>query len=473
MAALDARRLAGDFGFAIVAQVAAMVVGFANALLLPKLFSEATYGYWQLFLFYASYAGIFGVGLVDGVYLIHGGERRAEVDKRLVNSEFWCCAAIQLVVGGTLLGLGLSPLFDLDRATVVIGVALYLVFFNLANFLGYVFQAIGETRRYSASTIVESLVFLALLLILMLAGVASFSPYVAFYVLARAARLGYCALYARDFLRAGLLSLSRAVRESWQTMRVGVKLLVSNLGGMLIVGSARFVIDIAWPIEEFAVVSLALSLVNFFMTFTSQAAMVLFPALRRIERAELSALFLSLRDGLSLLLPALYVLYVPMVFFLELWLPNYAASFELFAILLPLCIFNGKMDIVGMTMLKVMREEGRLLRINVIACVASVAGALIGGFAVHSIPFILVWIVVCVICRCLWAERFVTARLGLEDGWINLGSVVVTAVCVLAVSFAGPLAAECVVIGAYLAYLVIFRNETAKLLGAARGLRRS
>ena len=468
--ALDIKRLAGDFGFAFVAQVSAMLVGFINALLLPKLFTETTYGYWQLFLFYASYAGIFGVGLVDGVYLIHGGERRDEVDKRLVNSQFWCCAAIQIVVSAILICLGLSPLFDLDRATVIIGVALYLVFFNLANFLGYVFQAIGETRLYSVSTIVESLVFLAGLVVLIAANVASFEPYVAFYIVARAARLGYCALYARDFLASGLLALAKAVRESWHTMRVGVKLLVSNLGGMLIVGSARFVIDLQWSIQEFAVVSLALSLVTFFMTFTGQAAMVLFPALRRIDHDELSQLFLSMRDGLSLLLPAIYVLYEPIDYFLELWLPNYAASFELFALLLPLCVFNGKMDVVGLTMLKVMREEGRLLRINVVACAASAIGAFIGGFLLHSIPFILVWIVVCVICRCLYAEHFVTNRLALPHGWINLGSVATTLVAVLAASFLGPLAAECLIIGAYLAYLVIFRNETAKLVAQAKRL---
>ncbi len=471
--ALDAKRLAGDFGFAIVAQVSAMAVGFVNALLLPKLFSEVTYGYWQLFLFYATYCGVFAFGIVDGVYLIHGGERRGDMDKRAINAQFWCCMAVQAVVCAILLAVGFAARSDADRAAVIIGIALYLVLFNAANFLGYLFQAMGETRRYSVSTIVESVAFLFMMLALLAADVRTFEPYVAAYLLSRAGRLGYCALFARDFLGAGLLSLKAAVRASWSTAGVGVKLLVSTLSGSFIVGVARFVIDLQWSIEEFAVVSLALSLVNFFMTFTSQAAMVLFPALRRIGSGELVELYLQMRDGISLLLPAVYVLYAPIVFLLELWLPAYSTSFELFALLLPLCVFNGKMDVVGITFLKVLRQEGRLLRMNLTTLALSAAGAVVGGFALHSIDAIMTWSVACVIGRCLYADHFVSKSLSLPDGAINVGAVVMTVVAILANSLLGFAWAEIVIISAYLVYLVAFKDETQRLFGSVQGIGRS
>ncbi len=472
MAALDARRLAGDFGFAIVAQVAAMVVGFANALLLPKLFSETTYGYWQLFLFYGMYCSVFSFGLVDGVYLILGGERRERLDKRAVNARFWVCMAIEAVCCAIFVGIGLAQASDSSRAAVFFGVAVYLICFNGANYLGYLFQAIGETRRYSVSCFIEAIAFLAVMLTLMLFGVRSFEPYVAAYVASRGLRLAYCAWYARDVLASGLLPLATAIRESLQTMSVGAKLLVSTISGSLIVGIARFVIDFQWSIEEFAVVSLAISLVNFFMTFTSQVAMVLFPALRRVEGSELSALFLKMRDGLALLLPAIYVVYGPLVVVLELWLPNYTASFELFSLLMPLCVFNGKMDVVGLTFMKVLRREGTLLRMNLTTFALAFAGALIGGVALHSITFIFAWIVVCIVGRCLLAEHLITEGLGLEGGWINLGSVALTAISVVACGFLGHGWSTLLVAGAYLVYLVVFRNETRKLLALAKSLGR-
>lgn len=467
--ALDAKKLAGDFGFAIVAQAVGLLVGFANTLLLPRLLPEASYGYWQLFLLYAGYSSIFTFGLVDGIYLILGGKRRDEIDPREVNGQFRCCLWLQVIVGLAIAAVGFLPGLGLERSAIVWGVAFFIFFFNMANYLGYLFQALGETRLYSLSMLIESLAFFLVMIIMIGFGVATFEPYVAAYVVARVVRLGYCIIYARDILNAGTIDSREAVRLSRKSMGIGIKLLISTLSAAFIVGVARFVIDSAWSIETFAVVSLALALVNFFMNFTAQAAMVLFPALRRIDHDELAKLFLSMRDGLSLLLPVIYVLYIPAVAILKLWLPNYAASFELMVILLPLCVFNGKMDVVGMTMLKVMREEGRLLRINVMTCAASTVGALIGGFVVHSIPFILVWIVVCVICRCLYAERFVTHRLGLTSGWVNLGSIVVTLISVFTCSFLEPRVTECIVIAAYIVYLVIFRDETAKLLAMAKG----
>ncbi len=469
MAALDLKRLTGDFLYAASAQAVGLLVGFANTLLLPKLLSVPVYGYWQLFLFYAGYTGVFAFGLVDGVYLVLGGERREGLDRRAVNAQFWCCAVMQLAVSAILLAAGFAE-GGPERSVVIFGVALYLVFFNTANFLGYLFQAIGETRRYSLSVIVESLVFFAGMLGLILVGVVDLAPYVIAYVVSRACRLGYCAWYARDILRSGFLELKEAVRLSLASMRVGVKLLVSNLAALFIVGVARLVIDLSWDIEAFAVVSLALALVNVFMTFTSQVAMVLFPALRRVEAGELSALFLRLRDWLSLILPVLYVLYGPVVLVLGAWLPAYAEAFSLFALLLPLCVYNGKMDVVGFTMLKVLRREDALWRINVITCLVSSAGALAGAFWLHSIPAILIWIVAAVIARCLFAERYVTRALGLPGGFINLGSVVVSVVAIVANVWLGLGWSTLVVALAYIMYLGVFRNETAKLVARARRL---
>ena len=50
--------------------------------------------------------------------------------------------------------------------------------------------------------------------------------------------------------------------------------------------------------------------------------------------------------------------------------------------------------------------------------------------------------------------------------------MIVTVVALFANGVLGPIAAELVVVGAYLAYLVVFRDETGKLLSLANGLRR-
>lgn len=466
--ALDTRRLAGDFAFALISQAVGLLVGFANTLLLPKAVSIDTYGYWQLFLFYAGYTSIFSFGLVDGVYLILGGRHRADLDKPLVNSQFWFCVGSQLIIAALLIAVGLSQTSDAPRTAVIVGVAIYLVLFNADNFLGYLFQAIGETRRYSMSIMLESLSFFLGLIGLIAGGATTFEPYVGAYIVSRVVRLAWCLYFARDVLGAGFVSFKATLHSALASMAAGVKLLVSTLSGMLIIGIARFLIDLRWGIEDFAIVSFAMALAYFFMNFTSQAAMVLFPALRRVSAEELARLFVSMRDALSLLLPLVYVLYVPFVALLGLWLPRYAASFQLFALLLPLCVFNGKMDVVGMTMLKVLRLEGRLLAVNVVACAVSAAGSLVGTYLLHSIDFIILWIVACVIGRCLYAEWSLSRDLCVDGGTVMLGAVAVTLVAVLANSLLPPLGSEVIIVVAYGLYLALFHGKTAEALSMVR-----
>ena len=59
---------------AFSAQGISLFVSAIMSLVVPKILGLASYGYWQLFVFYASYSGFFHFGLNDGIYLIEGGE---------------------------------------------------------------------------------------------------------------------------------------------------------------------------------------------------------------------------------------------------------------------------------------------------------------------------------------------------------------------------------------------------------------
>ena len=54
---------------AFFSQGVSLLASFLTTLILPKLVSVSDYGLWQLFIFYTTYAGVFHLGLDDGVYL--------------------------------------------------------------------------------------------------------------------------------------------------------------------------------------------------------------------------------------------------------------------------------------------------------------------------------------------------------------------------------------------------------------------
>ena len=95
---MNYKKLVTNALVAFSAQGISLVVSFVMSLLVPKVLGVTSYGYWQLFIFYAGYSG-FHFGLNDGVYLVEGGKTRNEINKVAINSQFRVAVLLQVLVG--------------------------------------------------------------------------------------------------------------------------------------------------------------------------------------------------------------------------------------------------------------------------------------------------------------------------------------------------------------------------------------
>ena len=456
--------LARNAGTAFLAQGVAMLLSIIQTLLVPKLLGTRQYGYWQLFIFYTSYVGFAHFGLNDGVYLVKGGQTRDTIDKRSVNSQFTFGICFQLAIALAIVLAALGGGFGPDRDFVIVCTGIFLTIQNAASYLMYLLQAMNETRRSSYSTIVERLTFLVPLVVLLAVRYHSYQPFVISYIFSSVVQLCYCLWYCRDFVRSGLEPLPQAAREAWGSIRVGFKLMIANIASQLILGVARFAIDAAWGIDTFGELSFALSMVNFFLAFVSQASMVLFPALRQVNGDEMRRFFRNARDAMSLFFPVIYILYYPFVWLLSLWLPKYANSFVYFVFLIPICVFDSKMNICCTTFFKVLREEGRLLWVNLWTCAASALFTLIGVFVFQSIFVVIGGVVVAIVGRSVWSETRLTRELDVPSSHAVTAGELALTVDFIATAMLLPapwsLAAYC---AAYGAFLFAFRGRGQEL----------
>ena len=174
---------------------------------------------------------------------------------------------------------------------------------------------------------------------------------------------------------------------------------------------------------------------------------------------------------MSLLFPLLYILYFPMVWLLGLWLPKYANSFIYFAFLIPICVFDSKMNICCTTFFKVLRKEAALLKVNLLTCLGSAAMTLVGVFVFHSIYFVICGVVVAIIGRSVASEVYLARGLGVSSGMkLTLGEILLTIVFVVS-AFVLPqwmaIILYCLVYGAF---LIVFRGRLAGLVGKMRKL---
>ena len=168
------------------------------------------------------------------------------------------------------------------------------------------------------------------------------------------------------------------------SIRIGIKVMIAGVASLAILGVARLVIDQVWGIEVFGKISFSLSMCNFFLSFITQVSMVLFPALRQGTQKERIHFYRYARDCMDLVLPALYLAYFPLVWVLSYWLPQYRSSLTAFALVLPICVFDSKMNVLGTTYLKVLRKEKFLLAINLVSVVLSICLVFLTLLIFHS-----------------------------------------------------------------------------------------
>ena len=405
---MDSQSLKRNLGSALFAQTVIFAVSAIMSLVVPKILGVEEFAYWQLFLLYISYVALFHLGLNDGVYLINGGKTYDEMDRGSIASQFFASIVFEAIVGACIFAVSMFAVKDSDRSYVIGAFCIFIVVFNVGAYWGAVCQAANETHIYSKMLTLDRCLFLVPLLIGVVAGVASFKFYVVCYIAARGIAAAYITFRCRFFFKSPTPHIGVVVRDCLGSIGVGIKLTISYLSSVFILGVARFVTDGAWGIESFGQLSFAISLLNFFIAFVNQVGMVLFPALRRATVKEFNLTLKRLVSALDFILPLIYVIYFPVLLLAQWWLPQYQSGLEWLSVLLPICVYNSRMEIVSTTAMKVLRKETSLMAINIGAALLSLVSGCICGFCLNNMT-LLVWsLVFVVILRSLVAETYVS-----------------------------------------------------------------
>ena len=98
----------------------------------------------------------------------------------------------------------------------------------------------------------------------------------------------------------------------------------------------------------------------------------------------------------------LYAIY----YLLRMWLPQYDESLRYMVILLPICVFDGKMNLLCNTYLKVLRKERQLLYFNLIALVTSFVLCSLGTYILKNVFAVAIFMVVAVAVRSIISEFY-------------------------------------------------------------------
>lgn len=92
--------------------------------------------------------------------------------------------------------------------------------------------------------------------------------------------------------------------------------------------------------------------------------MCLLPSLVKVDENLLKKLYQPTTELLSLLLGVVLILYYPLAWFINYWLPNYQGAISYMVFIFPIILFESKMALLYNTYLKIFRREDFLMWIN-------------------------------------------------------------------------------------------------------------
>lgn len=81
-------------------------------------------------------------------------------------------------------------------------------------------------------------------------------------------------------------------------------------------------------------------------------------------------------------------------------------SLKYLILLLPICVYDGKMNILYTTLFKVLRKEKQLLCINVIALIINIIFSIISAYIYSNIYFVVCGMVCAIAIRNILSERY-------------------------------------------------------------------
>lgn len=428
-------KLKKNFIYVILAQLISLLVSCSTNLILPKFISTTDFSYWQLFMFYTLYIPCLALGLNDGVYLRYGGKDKDELDYTAIKSQYVFGIIYQIILA-MLVGQFLIYFSDSNgRRWVIYSVLVYYIIYTCHNFLSYIFQATGESNVWSKSIILHRIIFLSAQTVLLLTGIYNVFYFIPAFNIALLVSLAYLYFFMQKYFKKVKIDWRLGATEALLSIKVGISLMVANVCSTLILGVGRFIIDNKWGLLAFGKVSFSLTLINFALTFISQVGIVLFPALRRIDGKKLQRYYKKIAVGLFSLLPLMYIIYLPLKFVLLLWLPNYSQSIDYLSILLPICFFDSKMNLMGNTFLKVLSKQVVLLKINILTIIFGGIWGIVAAYVFDDMKLVVVGMVISVIFRSIIADIVLGKELSVSLWRLEILDIVLAIVFIITATY--------------------------------------
>ncbi len=332
-------------------------MGFIQILILPKYLTVEHYGYWQLFMLYAEYVGIFHLGFIDGILVRWAGKETEQIGNEI--SMAIKILILELIVIITPLA---SVLYFLTTPpTQIIALMLLAHAFISGLFMFFIFTA-QATRQFKLVTVLgvgRTAAFILFIIALFAFDWLDYRSVSVFYLVSFLFPLFAFAFRFRRYLLGSKTPLRFLWAYGKTNINIGIFVLLGNFILVLFLTIDRLMVNAFFDIDQFAIYAFAIVGSTIIYTFVKAISQVLFPNLSAMSNEDKVQTYQVGKPIIILSWALILILYFPISEVVEHYLPDYTESLPIMRILLCTVGFGSLIRILQENYFKVYRMQRR------------------------------------------------------------------------------------------------------------------
>lgn len=402
----------------MIANLINLIIGLVNGFIIPKFLSVESYAMIKTFTLYCTYAGVFHLGYLDGMYLKYGGKDLEKVSPIEYGEDFWNVAIMQLFVSVAFLFFGI-----IKRDFVLSAFGVSLFFKNMASCFQMFFQATGEFKLYSrALNYGTILTFIVSLILVFIVKTDNYVLYISAQVFSSIVVTTYLGFLLNSKL--GYFSNRHLNKEAFKdNIKSGFVLMIGNFSNNLFTSIDRWIVKIFMTTFYFASYSFAVSVDALITVFITPLYVTLY---NEFCRNRLPERVKNIKKYVMLWGCIIVIMAFPAKWIIERYLDKYEASLSVLFILFSTQIIYAIIKGVYVNYFKSLKRQKEYFKQIMLMLVISIALGLILYFVFKSMlavafaAFIVAffWLIINEI-------RFKELRFGWQE-WLYLLFVIAT-----------------------------------------------
>lgn len=351
--------------YTFVAQMIVMGTGILKTLFIPTFLSVESYAYWQIYLFYLSYIGLFYLGFNDGILLKYGSYNYKNLPFPMIRMSMRFYIGM-LSLFSIIMGCIAISLRDSEKCVIISTIALSIPIYGINGVLVYILLITNQIKKYSFFTSVDQVAVLITAVCMHIVDVTKYKILIYASFCSKLILVAIMIYMCKDIFIGKTVDIKRGFSEFTENIRFGISLMLAQIMSMLLTGLGRMFVEYFGDIREYAYYAFGMSVINIVMVCITAVSTVMYPTLSRVEKNKLPRYFDDLCSYITVFnLVALFT-YFPAVYLVEKFFAKYVPMLSFLYFFFAMLTWQSKINIAINSYFRVLRKESKMFVINVL-----------------------------------------------------------------------------------------------------------